>query len=215
MRADVAAFARQLDDVMRRQLPFAVARALTETAKKAADAERDEMRRSLDRPTPFTLRAIAVRPATKANQTAVVYIQPLQAAYLAPVIRGGQQALGDKRAILSPKNVRLDAYGNIPRGLLARLRARPDILIGVVTFADGRRIDGVWQLPPGETRGGGRTGRGITGGRRKGWKLLIRFADPVKISARYRFGAASTATARREFPSELRAAMAQAVATAR
>lgn len=138
---------------------------------------------------------------------------PIQARYLAPSVVGGPQVLNRNRAVLAPKNVRLDAYGNLPKGLIAQLAARPDIFIGAVTFADGHTVNGVWQLPPGE-RKGKRSARSIVGGRRKGWKLLVRFADPAELKPRYRWGEA-TAGAVKLFPADLRAALAKALATAR
>jgi hypothetical protein len=214
VKADIAGLSRRLDDLARKQLPYATSLALNAVARQAVQAERQAMRSQLDRPSPFTLRGVTMLPARKESPTAWVYILPIQAHYLAPSVIGGPQVLvGQNRAVLAPKNVRLDAYGNVPRGLLAALKARPDIFIGPVTFADGHTVNGVWQLPPGE-RKGGRTGRGITGGRRKGWKLLIRFADPVELKARYRWGEA-TAQAVKIFPMELRAALTKALATAR
>jgi hypothetical protein len=98
-------------------------------------------------------------------------------------------------------------------GLLASLQARPDIFVGPVTFADGDTVNGVWQLPPGETKGP-RSARSIIGGRRPGWKLLIRFADPAILPARYQFGKATMAQVK-TFPDELRVALQKAMATAR
>lgn len=213
VKADIAGLSRRLDDIARKQLPFATSLALNAVARQAVQGERRALQSSLDRPEPFTLRGITMMPARKESPTAWVTILPIQARYLAPSIIGGPQVLNRNRAVLAPKNVRLDAYGNVPRSLLAALKGRPDIFIGEVTFANGHRISGVWQLPAGEKRGG-RTGRGITGGRRKGWKLLIRFADPQDVTPRYRWGEA-TGQAVKAFPSELRAALTKALATAR
>lgn len=221
LSADLKAFSARLDAFAKRQLPFAAAQALTAVARKAADAERVAMQRSLDRPTPFTLRAVAVTPARKNNPVAWVYIRPIQARYLAPSIVGGEQILGQgSRAVLKPDDIRLNQYGNIPRGALKRLLARPDVFVGPVTFKSGQVINGVWQRPDyGQRKAGGRGSKRNTqnrvGGARTGLKLLIQFADPVELKPRYRFGQATIATARREFPGELRRAMAKALATAR
>lgn len=48
-----------------RQLPFAAARALTETARKARAAVTASLPQVLDRPTPFTMNAFTVKEATK------------------------------------------------------------------------------------------------------------------------------------------------------
>lgn len=198
-KADLKALERRADDIAKRQLPFAAAQALTAVARLGAEAERAAMAKALDRPEPFTLRGVAVKPARKAMPVAWVYLRPIQAHYLAPSILGGPQVLNANRAVLAPVDVRLDAWGNIPRRLLARLRGRADVFIGPVKTRAGV-VNGVWQR---------------VGGRKHGLKLLIRFKAPVVLAARYRFGEATRAAAAAAFPAALRAALARAVATAR
>lgn len=73
VKSEISALARQLDAATTRQLPFAVANALTSTAFAARDAVRASM------PSRFTIRrqwvikGIAVKKATKADLTAVVF----------------------------------------------------------------------------------------------------------------------------------------------
>lgn len=193
LSADLGALKRRLDDVSRRQLPFAAAQALTATAKRAGAAEAAAMQQSLDRPRPFTLRGVSWVAARKERPTAWVFIKDIQAHYLAPSIVGGPQLLNRNRAILDPVDVKLDQYGNIPRRLLARLRGRKDVFVGVV-----KGVNGVWQRRPGH-----------------GLVLLIRFVPPKQLKVRYPFGQATLATARREFPRALDAALTKALASAR
>jgi len=125
VKADIRALERWLDDRAKRQLPFASARAVTEVAKRIRTTETRNLPRVLDRPTPFTKNAFAVRGATKASPAAVVFAKPIQAAYLAPVEFGLPQKVAKValvQAIEAPRN----QYGNIPLGALARYKARRD-----------------------------------------------------------------------------------------
>lgn len=211
--ADIAKLRRQLDDAANRQLPFATSRALTAVARKGAEAERASISRDLDRPTPFTLRGVATKGASKRDLEAAVFLKPIQAEYLAPSIEGGPQLLGTKRGILDPVNAQLNRYGNLPRNLIARLKARRDVFIGAV---DG--VHGVWQRLPPPTRRErigrykGLPPRDYRPGR---LKLLVRFAAPAQLPERYPFGAATVAVVNRDLAGELRRALDQALATAR
>ncbi|GGX33172.1 hypothetical protein GCM10007242_45330 [Pigmentiphaga litoralis] len=75
VRSNIDAEARRLSDIERRHVPFATARGLTMTAQDVKAAERQEMERKLDRPTPYTLNSLYVRPATKTALAARVWIK--------------------------------------------------------------------------------------------------------------------------------------------
>lgn len=122
------------------QLPYAVARGLTATIKDVRDAEVDEMRKVFQAPTPFTLRSLYVRPATKARQEASTWLKDRTGPhYLVPQIAGGGRPLKrfehrlvmhgymrqNQRAVPAA-GARLDAYGNMSKGqinqILSQLR---------------------------------------------------------------------------------------------
>lgn len=102
-----------------RQAKFAVAVALTRTAKNVKDAEYEQMRKSFDRPTTYTLRSLYMKPATRAKLEARVWLKDESAGsgtpaskYLLPQIEGG------------PRNVKrfekaLQAAGHMPHGYKA------------------------------------------------------------------------------------------------
>lgn len=133
---------RQLDDLARRQLPFATARALTRTALEVRDAEKREMGRVFDRPTRWTMNSLYVKPATKQSLSARVWLKdsahkgtPADK-YLAPEITGGSRAVkrferAFQAAGIMPKGTvavpgpgaRLDASGNVARGQIVQLLA--------------------------------------------------------------------------------------------
>ena len=62
--ADVMA---RLEAVSTSQLPFAMSRALNDTAEDVRKAEIAKMQSVFDRPTPYTLNAFQIRPSNKAK----------------------------------------------------------------------------------------------------------------------------------------------------
>jgi hypothetical protein len=124
----------------RDQVPFATALALTRTAAVVKDAEVREMRDVFDRPTPYTLNALYMKPATKSNLQAVVWLKADTSKgtpadkYLTPQIRGGARSLKRfERALaavgalppdymaLPGAAAKLDSYGNMDRGQIVQL----------------------------------------------------------------------------------------------
>ncbi len=122
IRTNIAEVKKTLSDVAKTQLPFAIARALTDTAKDVQRLLTAALPRQLDRPTPFTMRAFAVTPATKKTLTSKVYIKPDQWKYLKLQVEGGVRK-PSKRALILPKSLKLNQYGNMPRAAVKRLLA--------------------------------------------------------------------------------------------
>lgn len=137
-----------------RQIPFVIASSLTKTAVKVKPEIRKEMERVFDRPSPYTLNSIFVKPASKKdpNPTARVWIKDSQSAaldtrqftggtpaaeYLYPNIAGGSRGLKRfevrlKNAGLLPpgmfvvpaKGAKLDRYGNLDLGQLVAILSK-------------------------------------------------------------------------------------------
>lgn len=212
VKADIRALERRLDDLAKRQMPFASARAVTEVAKRVRASATVALPKILDRPTPFTMNTFAVKSATKASPTAIVYARPIQAAYLAPEEFGLPQKVA-KVALLNPVDIRTNQYGNLPAGILQRLKAGGDVFIGTV-----KGVYGVWQ------RVGMASERGRVGRYRKapaiparmgGLRLLIRFKAPVVPQTRLGFRERALAQVKAEIGPELRRQLAAALKTAR
>lgn len=128
---------RQLESTLegweKKQLPFAVARGLTQTAGLVKQALRGSMETSFDDPTPFTLNSLYVKPATKAKLVAEVGIKNMptsggtpQSSYLEPEVQGGtrpmkrMEYLFRQNGLLKPgmmfvpgQGAKLDRYGNM------------------------------------------------------------------------------------------------------
>lgn len=127
------------------QIALATAKALTFTAERVRDAERTEIRRVFDRPSPFTLNSLYLRGATPRRLEARVWFKDLRNRqhYLVPQVHGGERELkrferhlrssGILRSdqfVVPGSRAALDAYGNINRGQLVQalsaLRALPE-----------------------------------------------------------------------------------------
>lgn len=137
--ADVIASVR---DVPARLVPYATATALTRTAQIAAKKDLpDAMSRVFDRPVPYTLNSLLVKPANKDTLSARVMVKDftsnngtLPEDYLLPSVIGGGRnekrferllryrgMLPDGwRAILGA-DAPVDAFGNLPFGEMQRI----------------------------------------------------------------------------------------------
>ena len=223
IRTNLRQVTRELDEFARKQVPFATAQAINAVAMKVQAAEREEMRKVFDRPTPFTVNSVAVQKARKANPTATVYIKAIAAKYLEPYKDGGTQLPpGTSRAAFNPKDpTLLNKYGGIPRNTISRLRGKSNVFVGTVKTASGEEIDGVWQRAKrvtkaqraraGKREGAPRTPRGNVGR----LKLLIRFTDPQPVKKHLPFEQTAHETIERHIGPEFDKAMARAIATAK
>lgn len=127
MRIDLSSNLREVIPVMDRllsdQVPFAVAKTLTDVAKAVADEMPKAVEQDLDKPTPFTRQGFYMQGARKDHLQAVVGVKDRQATYLRYQIEGGERQ-PQRKALRLPAQVQLDAFGNMPKGLVRQLIAR-------------------------------------------------------------------------------------------
>ncbi|ENN8377964.1 hypothetical protein AB7281_18785 [Providencia rettgeri] len=213
--ANLTDLANQLRAI-RKQIPFATAQALTSTARKIENAQKVALLRHLESPTPFTVKSVKSRGARKSDLRAKVFVMNIAAEYLTPFEDGGVHKLNGS-ALLNPKNVKLNKYGNLPRNKLSSLKAKDNTFIGDVGGANG-----VWQRKKAKKgkKGRKRIQRSPNGTRKDRKKqpmpkLLIQFGDalPVKPVLGYQDRAMKMAQAL--LPQEIKRAIAEAMRTAR
>jgi len=184
---------KQLTDIQTKQIPFAVSVALNETAKLGQKAVQREMVKRFDRPTPFTIRGVAITRSSKRNLTASVFIKDIQAAYLLPQVEGGTYSKG----YAQPAAIRLNKFGNIPSmrdgKKIAALLTRPDTFLATING-----VNGVWQRS-----------------KRKGLQLLIKFVQSQTYKKRFPFEEIVIAEVKKQFEPALRKSLNKALATAR
>lgn len=105
-----------------KQARFAAAVSLTRTAQDVQSEVPAALDRALDRPTEFTKRGTYIVPARKDRLESVIGFRTIQAKYMGLQISGGT-VQAKAAGIKLPGNIQLNAYGNIPRGTIARLKA--------------------------------------------------------------------------------------------
>ena len=148
MPAQLSVILKNLDDVGRQHVPFAVAMALTKTAQRAQVGVRNVMQERFDRPTPYALNALRVAPAKKSDPVPAAkvffkddaYKGTAASKFLNPEVYGGQRGqkrferalqlkgmLTAGRYALPAAGAQLDPYGNVRRTqivqILSALRA--------------------------------------------------------------------------------------------
>lgn len=188
---------RAFSDLERKQVPFAAAKALTQTAKQVQKELERQLPIKLDRPTPFTRRAFGTVRATKSRLRSTIFVKDLQAEYLSFAIHGGHRDPDNKR-ILMPKNIKLNKYGNIANlkdgKKVKALLAKPNTFKGTV-----KGVPGIWQRV----------------NRNKKVKLLIRFETGAEYKPRFPFFQIAGGVARAKVSRNFVDALEFAVKTAR
>jgi hypothetical protein len=202
-----------------KQIDFAAAIALTALAKEVAAMESENFAETFKSPRPFTVKSLGVKAARKNDLASRVYVKPIAAKYLDPYETGGVHVLPG-RALLNPKNIRLDKYGQLPRATLAKLKARPDVFIGPVKTKAGI-VNGVWQRPfhrsNTKIRGTSAKRGAMPRMANKTGKLvlLIRFGDAEPVNKQLNYQARAQALIDRRFNAVFGASLAYAMATAK
>ncbi|MEX3817338.1 hypothetical protein AB3X91_09015 [Paraburkholderia sp. BR14263] len=152
-------------------------------------------------------------------------MKDIAASYLQPYETGGVHKL-NSRALLNPKDIKLNQYGQLSRGTMAALKGRPDIFIGPVKTANGSIINGVWQRPTDTKRVTLLNGKGkrltklnrldVTRNNGRGHlKLLLRFGDALPVRKQLNWGKRANQIVTRWIDRDLSDALAAARASAR
>ena len=136
---DARRYAATLGTIADRQLPFALAKTLTQGAKQAVTADLPAaMKSSFDKPTPYTLRVLAFLPATKTKLHAEILPRAFAGKgnvawkYLDPEVVGGARdakrseqrlkaLLGEPVFLIPAKGAKLDSYGNVSKGQMTKI----------------------------------------------------------------------------------------------
>ena len=136
-RTNLAAFRKGLSEAHRKQVPFALATAVTDMAAAAKTDIQASMRTTFNQPKPYTLGAVFSTKASKTNLRAVVGLKDRGSGsgtpawkFLAPEIQGGERnrkrfelRLGVPGYALPAPGAQLDASGDISRTQLGQIIA--------------------------------------------------------------------------------------------
>lgn len=146
IKVDTSEIERKLNDLGKKQMPFASALALNDTANDMNDAVKDEMKISFDRPTRWTMNAFFVKRATKSRLAAVLRRKDAveRRSYLETQVHGGVRPQTGLERLLSSRlkfagivqsaiparGARLDKHGNWSGGqrnqVLSAIQAQRD-----------------------------------------------------------------------------------------
>lgn len=213
--ATLKELSQQLQKIQK-QLPFATAQAMTKVVRQIEIAQKTAFERHLESPTPFTVKSVGSVAARKNNLSAKVFVRNTAAGYLEPFELGGQHKLSGS-ALLNPKNIKLNKYGNLPKDKLTQVKAKDNVFIG-----DLNGVNGVWQrkTPKKSKKGKRRAKRSPNGTRRTRTKqpapkLLIRFGDALPVTPTLGYMDRANTMAQALMPAALSRAINEAISTAR
>ncbi|MFU0948593.1 MULTISPECIES: hypothetical protein [Enterobacteriaceae] len=207
---DLSSQLRQLQ----KQIPFATAQAMTKVVRQIEAAQKTAFERNLDNPTPFTVKSVGSVGARNNSLRAKVFVRDTAAGYLEPFEFGGEHKLNGS-ALLNPKDIKLNKYGNLPRNKLSQLKAKENVFVGEV---DG--VNAVWQRKKPMKAKKRRAKRSANGTRRpkrkqRSPKLLIRFGDALPVTPVLGYMDRARTMANALLPSALNQAIAEAIRTAK
>ena len=179
IKVDTKRVKRFLSNVEKKQIPFATARAITQTLNIAKKDVIRQLDKDIDRPTPFTRRGFRVDGANKQNLRGRLFIMPKQNAYLQYQIFGGLRTPRGTAFALRPAKpghgrIRLNRFGNIPPGQ----QARAQIARGAFSATIGG-VAGIWKAPTKTKSGKLRKGSRM--------QLLLAYERQAVYRPRYRF----------------------------
>lgn len=197
-------FQRSLSDAAQNQFPFALALTINDTLADVKLNREKDLERKLDNPTPFTRRGMYMVRATKRKLSGEVGFKNIQAKYLLLNVTGGTR-IPRSRAILVPRAIRLNKYGNMPKGSVGRNLARSD------TFVASKNNPRTKHLAPGiYKRGKKRRGKAAAGP-----TMLVSFEDKARYKKRYDFQRPAHKTASGVFPRHMARNLKKAMASRR
>jgi hypothetical protein len=188
LRHDIFKIEDTLDDLSRKQIPFASARGLTELAVRVRNDETALLKSRFYKATPFTQNAMSMTAATKKSQRAMVFVKDIQAGYLAINETGGIRT-PPKTALIAPVEIGLNAYGNIPKGMLQRLKRDKNVFV-----ANIKGTGGIWERGP-----------------FRSLRLLVAFIKLANYKPIFGYHIAAMARVTRDAPSVFKASMASAL----
>lgn len=223
MRIDLSSNLREVipavEQLFSDQLPFACAKALTDTAKAVKDAMPARLQQDLDRPTAFTTQGFYLTAARKDKLEATVGVKDRQAEYLGYQIEGGTRA-PKRKALRLPARIQVDVSGNLPKGiiqqLIARAQAGKRATKGQARKAGISAKTDIFYGEPGDGRPAGIYQRVAVGaGRTRLLPLIVFPRRSATYRSRFDFAGEAERVAEREFGPALERAWATAKATAR
>lgn len=201
IKSNIEDFMKDLDKVAKTQIPFATVLAINSLARMVIDGEIQEVEKDFPTATPFTKRAFGYVPATKSNPFATVFVKDIQERYLEPYTDGGQSVPTSGGAMLKPKDIKLNQYGNIPYKKISSLKSGGNVFVGKIKAKNGSMIGGVFER--------------IKGDKTQRLKILVRFDDPWTVKQHFDFEQRAIDTVEKNVEDALEQALLKALGSMR
>jgi hypothetical protein len=230
IKSEMDKLSKDLSDVEKKQIPFAMSLALNEAATIGQQAGVKEMKRVFDRPTPFILNSLRVKRSSKNRLIAEVGFKDVFGNFgeaveniLTPNIEGGSRKpkgsemtlrragiLRSDEFIVPSRALKLDRFGNIPKGtmnkIIANIGASGEQGFSANTPAAKRTLKYI----VGEVGGT----RGIWSVQAKKWKPVLLFVKQPRYKARFDFYGVTQREIDKGFPGAMRRSLKRALDTA-
>lgn len=213
VRDDYKRVIKSLGALADKQIPFAISQALNEIGAAVVVAEKREIKNEFSTATPFTVNSVRQKKARKGELETTVFVADIAQAYLLPYLDGGRHHL-NSRALLNPKNIALNAYGNLPRNQIAQLKGRANVFIGAVKTKKGQTVNGIWLRVAAVTARKATKRYKERAASGAHLKLLVRFGDALPVKQRLKWGGTAQGIVDRMFDKTFGKWMAKAIATA-
>lgn len=184
IKADIKKLTRGLNDIQKKQIPFATSRALNDVARQASTKT---LRERADKvfeggATSFTKSGFRYEKSNKQNLTAKVFIDPARAEYMKFQIAGGTRFPKNRALMIPTTHTRLNKFGNITRGTFNRLiNDRAKYFSGIPKGMQGAANEGIWERYGRQTKRGGQKIRMVAKYRKRGqYQPLFPYAETIE-----------------------------------
>jgi hypothetical protein len=235
IEVDIRKAMASLTDIQKRQIPYALSRALNDMAKDVVRAEYKELADSIDRPTPFTMKnsgreATIQYDASSKRQDIIqarVFVNPTQARYLSPLVYGGPRAqkrwesvwmsrmFGGTPFAMPARDFKTDRYGNIPGSTISAIISKLGLNPYTIKYTKSKRVAGSAFFAVGNKQGS----KGAMGiyqriGKKVRPVAFMSFRSPQYKQGHFDFYYVARKTVERTFDKHFTQALNDALATA-
>jgi hypothetical protein len=143
-KVNQAAITSFADPVWRKQIPFVIARTITETVKKQRLEQQKAMEKHMDGgPVRFTKSGVRYKSASKRNLRGIVYYND-DRPYMNLIVDGGEDR-AKKKKLSEPVDVRVTKQGNIPKGYTRKNIDKERFFGGIPKGRSGEKYRGLWR----------------------------------------------------------------------
>ncbi len=220
-----------LDTAARKQIPFATSLGLNNLAKLVKQRELDEMQSVFDKPTPWTMKSLYIRPSTKRDHQAVVWFKEFggkgiaAADYLPWEVYGGNrvqkryESALTQRGLMNPderavpgQGAKIDQYGNITGGQVTQMLSQLRALSEMGYDANARQGTKTRYFV---ARGTSHLRRGVYKRNGRELKPIIIFTKPQHYTEKFDFFGVANSTVSMHYNDEMVKALDYALKTAK